>query len=139
MLDPSSLYGKTITGLVIEDGAIHITLPPMYSNSSRPNDYAIYDAGQQCCESRFITCDDELSHFIGATFQGISLKEASAQYIADDAWGSDDEYERDDPQFLEILTDRGAITFCTHNIHNGYYGGFGIKLDTWYMFKADRG
>ena len=41
---------------------------------------------------------------------------------------AEDEYEVHEVQFLKIRTSNGDITFETHNIHNGYYGGFYIEL-----------
>jgi hypothetical protein len=37
------------------------------------------------------------------------------------------EYGEHEVQFLVVKTDKGNITFQTHNEHNGYYGGFYIQ------------
>ena len=80
---------------------------------------AFHDAGQSCCESRYMTCDDDLPFYIGGEFVGAELKDAPSQ-TAD---GSDH-----DVQFLEIQTAKGAFTIANHNEHNGYYGGFSIEV-----------
>lgn len=78
---------------------------------------SLWDNGQSCCESRYMTCDDKLSEFAGATVVSISIKDAPNI----EAGGEEHEV-----QFLEVSTDRGAITCSNHNEHNGYYGGFSI-------------
>jgi hypothetical protein len=75
----------------------------------------IYDDEQRCCEYRYMSTDDDLSQFVGATFLGYEVR---------DAPNIDDDCEEHEVQFLVILTDRGNISFANHNEHNGYYGGF---------------
>ena len=77
----------------------------------------LLDYGQLCCESRYMRTDDDLSEFVGAVVNGFELKQAPDQ---------EDEYGVHEVQFLEIATSKGAITFASHNEHNGYYGGFHI-------------
>lgn len=78
----------------------------------------IVDDGQSCCESRYITCDDDLASFAGAEVQSI---EVAAGPDIDTGYGVHEQ------QFLRVITDRGVITCCTHNEHNGYYGGFALS------------
>jgi hypothetical protein len=40
-----------------------------------------------------------------------------------------DENNFHEVQFFEIQTDRGVFTLSSHNEHNGYYGGFFLKVD----------
>jgi hypothetical protein len=81
-----------------------------------------YDAGQSCCEHRYMRTDDDLSHFVGATFTGAEIKDAPSPRKEGD-WDSEHEV-----QFLEIHTDRGSFTMASHNEHNGYYGGFELRI-----------
>lgn len=75
------------------------------------------DEGQSCCEARYTRTDDDLAPFVGATFLRAELRDAPP--VAD-------EYGEHEVQFLVLVTDRGNITFSSHNEHNGYYGGFWI-------------
>lgn len=77
----------------------------------------ITDDGQSCCESRYMTCDDDPSFLNGKTLTGITVKETN-----------DDGDDCHEIAFLEVQTDQGSITFATHNEHNGYYGGFGLSI-----------
>lgn len=78
----------------------------------------IWDAGQSCCESRYMTCDDDLAGYAGSTLVDIDVGNGSYREN-----GDDDVHEE---QFLRVSTDLGTIVACTHNEHNGYYGGFSI-------------
>lgn len=78
----------------------------------------IDDQGQSCCEERWITCDDDLSGLEGASLVGLNLSGAEAN-------GPDG----DDQQFVHVTTTKGSFTLCTHNSHNGYYGGFDIVAE----------
>lgn len=73
---------------------------------------------QDCCESRYTSSDDNLSHYEDSHFLGYEIR---------DAPNVDCEYEYHEVQFFVIKTDRGNITFHNHNEHNGYYGGFYLK------------
>ena len=74
----------------------------------------IVDEGQSCCESRYMTTDDDLSVFAGATYQGAEIRDAPNM----------PDGEEHEVAFLIITTSRGSFTVETHNEHNGYYGGF---------------
>jgi hypothetical protein len=79
----------------------------------------VWDGGQSCCESRYMTTDDNLPDFNGTTLLDLELK--SVEYGDNDGWG---EHEI---QFLNIKTSEGVFTMVNHNEHNGYYGGFYVK------------
>jgi len=81
----------------------------------------ISDAGQSCCEKRYMTTDDNLQDFAGAEFLGLEIKKAPDIIDA--------EFDVHEVQFLEIKTSKGCFTMATHNEHNGYYGGFEIALE----------
>lgn len=80
----------------------------------------LWDAGQSCCEARYMSTDDDLASFAGATV--VSIEERGAPSIKAD----DNRDDHHDVAFLVVTTDRGAITVATHNEHNGYYGGFAL-------------
>jgi hypothetical protein len=81
----------------------------------------IWDGGRSCCESRYMTTDDTLQDFVGATFDKVELRDAETQK---DEYGDPHEI-----QFLLVTTRKGVFTVETHNEHNGYYGGFYVKAN----------
>lgn len=112
---PSLPLGKTISNIALEEQSLTLK----FTDGST---VFFADQGQSCCESRYMSCDDDLPCYVGAKFTGAELKEApnlECDY--------DNEHE---VQFLEIQTDRGVFTISNHNEHNGYYGGFLIKVTT---------
>lgn len=80
----------------------------------------LFDDGQSCCESRYMTTDDDLSYFVGSILLDVEIK---------DGPDVEDEYEVHEIQFLEIKTDKGSFQMASHNVHNGYYGGFAIVAE----------
>lgn len=74
------------------------------------------DEGQSCCENRYMTCDDHVQDYVGASFNGYEFDSD----VPGEDFG-DDVHER---AFFRVSTSRGAIVVTTHNEHNGYYGGF---------------
>jgi hypothetical protein len=76
------------------------------------------DEGQDCCEHRYMTCDDDLQSFTGARFVGWEVLDAPSR----------DDGDVHEVQFLHVRTDGGAIVCETHNQHNGYYGGFNVVV-----------
>jgi hypothetical protein len=83
----------------------------------------ISDTGQDCCESRYLTCDDDVQSFTGARFLGYDVLAAPTP-TEHGEYG--DEYH--EVQFLHVRTDKGSLTCETHNEHNGYYGGISITV-----------
>lgn len=82
------------------------------------------DVGQSCCENRYMTTDDKLDEFLGATFLGFEIKDAPNEKAESEHGWSSNEHE---VQFLEVKTSKGSFTVKSHNEHNGYYGGFDIE------------
>lgn len=78
------------------------------------------DKGQSCCEARYMTTDDRPEEFVGATFLDASIKDGPEEVH---------EWECHEVQFLEIQTSKGFFTVKSHNVHNGYYGGFCITVE----------
>lgn len=76
------------------------------------------DRAQDCCEKRYMVCDDDLSSFAGERFIGAELSEP---HEIDGHGGVHD------VQFLRIRLSSGSIVTCeTHNEHSGHYGGFNV-------------
>jgi hypothetical protein len=80
----------------------------------------LFDNCQICCEHRYITINDDLSYYVGSSLIGFDVKEVETSINKDDCH---------EQVFVDVITSKGAFTICSHNIHNGYYGGFTLKLD----------
>jgi hypothetical protein len=78
----------------------------------------IWDGGQSCCESRYMTTDDDLSYYNGSTLLDLELKSVVHE---------DHDYDVHEIQFLDVKTSKGVFTMVNHNEHYGYYGGFYIQ------------
>jgi len=121
--DLNELSGRKITSIVLGQSGDYSVL----RLSIGDNLFDIYDSKRSCCERRYMTTDDGLDEYVGATFLSIELREATEEWV-------DDEFDMMDShssaiQFLVIITDRGNISFANHNEHNGYYGGFEIVIN----------
>jgi hypothetical protein len=110
--DPSKYYGKEIIYADINDERLLIKF-------SDAINIKIWDDGQSCCESRYITCDDNVKDLIGGKLVNIEAKSDGEE---------EEEYVTHEWVFIEVITDKGMIAFTTHNEHNGYYGGFGLTI-----------
>lgn len=104
---------KTISSISINDDVLSIG----FDDGSTLN---AKDDGQSCCEHRYMVCDDDLPHFIGAKLTKLELKNAPNE---------PDDYGEHEVQFLEISTSNGSFSIANHNEHNGYYGGFWVTLN----------
>lgn len=113
--DILKLLGRRITKAEIDDNVLTV----MFENNGG---FTLSDGGQLCCEDRFVTCDDNPEDLVGGRFLGTELKDAPSSEEEDE-----DGYYHDQ-QFVEVKTDQTSITLCTHNKHNGYYGGFCIEI-----------
>jgi hypothetical protein len=110
--DPENVFcGREIKGVALERQSLILE----FTDGTA---LTIWDDGQSCCESRYVTCDDDINCLIGGKFHSVILKEA------DDIPTSDIH----EICFVDVWTDRSVITLCTHNEHNGYYGGFNLKI-----------
>ena len=87
----------------------------------------IYDDGQSCCEARYITCDDDLGGCDWGTLVGVEQRGG--------AWEEGSSAECHETAFVVVTTSLRTITICTHNEHNGYYGGFALRA-AWYPNNA---
>ncbi len=111
--------GKKIAALKIEDNALRFT----FEDGTRMQ---LADCGQSCCESRWMSTDDDLPYFVGAELRDAEVREAPP-YVPKEG-----EYcDVHDVEFLVVQTSKGDITLSNHNEHNGYYGGFSIEASEW--------
>lgn len=106
--------GKRITAMNLGDDVLHLT----FEDESK---IRVWDNGQSCCESRYMHTDDNLADYVPSKLLGMELRKAP---IITGEYGSEHEV-----QFLVVKTGKGHVTFSNHNEHNGYYGGFWIKVD----------
>ena len=123
---PNELYGRKIVNAELrkDDEALVLSFEDGLS-------VQLQDYGQRCCEVRYLTCDDDLSRLVGGVLTRIELKEA--QPIQDD---DGDVHEQ---MFVEVATNECFVTVCTHNEHNGYYGGFDLGIDVIGLPQTARG
>lgn len=107
--------GKTISSLKLDknDEALHFK----FTDGSG---LKLWDDGQDCCELRYMTTDDDLEAFVGSELTGIELRNAPT---TEDEYGQPHEI-----MFLLVNTSKGTFTMETYNEHNGYYGGFCINM-----------
>jgi hypothetical protein len=84
----------------------------------------VMDAGQSCCERRYLHTDDDLGSMVGETLTQIYVLDAAIK----EEVGSDAEHE---VQFVHIVTNRQHVVVETHNEHNGYYGGFALRVEVY--------
>ena len=110
--NPEEYYNKVIDKAFLEDDIFNIHFKDGIK-------ITITDEGQSCCESRYITTDDEPSVLNGHKLIKIETKEAPT---IEDVW------EVHEQVFIEIATDKAFITLTTHNEHNGYYGGVALTI-----------
>lgn len=83
------------------------------------NNLIVSDERQDCCEIRYMQIDDNLKEYVDATFLGIEEKPSEV---------IDDTGDVHEVQFVEILTSKGPLSVANHNEHNGYYGGFAVRI-----------
>lgn len=112
---------KTIAKASLEDNELRL----------RFNDgtgIRMYDAGQSCCESRWMHTDDDLRHYEGATLLDAEIADGG-EVPADSPQRKEGEYhDVFESQFLKIKTSQGVFTVVNYVDHNGYYGGFAIEV-----------
>lgn len=89
---------------------------------------SLKDTAEYCCESRWMSCDDELESFRGDRVLRWELthvrEEGDAEESASDRYGNTHEVA-----FLRVFMASGNVITCqTHNSHNGYYGGFHVEV-----------
>lgn len=106
-------------GLVIKDVVFGNNLLVLTFDNNKSIE--IHDAGQNCCEKRYMHTDDDVNYIKGAKLLDIEEKPSN---FFDDSSGDIKECV-----FLEVKTDKGLISFANYNEHNGYYGGFDLVVE----------
>ncbi len=104
--------GKTIESLGLHDEVLRF----VFTDGSRLD---MADSGQSCCESRYMTTDDDIQYYVRAEFLYAEKLEAPDHT---ELHGGCHEAE-----FLVIHTSKGAFTMESHVEHNGYYGGLDVR------------
>lgn len=81
----------------------------------------LIDEHQQCCEHfGYITCEDDITTFIGATIADVRLTDVACKSIL--AQLAEYDITSCNTMFVDVLTDKGILQFAVYNEHNGYYG-----------------
>lgn len=104
--------GKTISSLDADGDRLRIAFDDGTA-------IAFSDEGQSCCENRFMVCDDDLTPYIGSKLLGAEVSAGPDE---------PDEYGTHEVEFLRVETSAGIFTVANHNEHNGYYGGFSVRV-----------
>lgn len=132
--------GKKITDAEVKDDALYLTF------EGTDKKLKIEDGGQSCCENRYMTTDDDPKSLIGGNLRAIEEREG--EDVKDPCYrcegrGTDLDGEEcvscsgskvcswsdHETAFVIVSTDQTSITLCTHNEHNGYYGGFALRVE----------
>lgn len=80
----------------------------------------LIDNEQSCCENwGYLSSDDDLEDFVGATLVDIRLTDTGLNERMVEAGQYLDE---GDIIFVTFRTDRGVFQLAVYNGHNGYYG-----------------
>lgn len=81
-------------------------------------------AGQCCCETYgYLTSQDDLTDFIGATFISVAVTDAELKHydVASVYDGA--------AMFINVETSRGCLQFVAYNEHNGYYSHDAVLVE----------
>lgn len=115
------VINKKITGVALAGAVdserkdeLHIRLGHEYVR--------ITDAGQSCCEDRYMTCDDKMEDHVGATLLNIETRQMPIPVLE----GGDGDVH--DIEYLVVTTTAGELVIVNHNEHNGYYGGIDVEI-----------
>lgn len=112
--------GQKIVDISLKTGD-NESLDKLILQFSNTNSIAIFDSAHICCETRYMTTDDEITYFIGAEFIDINLRNFQD---TESLYG-----DIHDMQFLEVRTSKGIFTIANHNQHNGCYSGFELAAE----------
>lgn len=111
----AAMLGRPIATASVEDEALCVRF-------AGGGALRVWDNGQSCCESRYMTTDDDLPSFVGAKVVSLEAVEGPDIPYEEESYG--DVHEQ---MFVKLETTAGTITLVTHNEHNGYYGGFDVE------------
>lgn len=101
-------YGHKVTAAKIEEDCLLLTL-------SNGKIIQLLDDGQDCCEHRYMTTDDDVSSIVGGDLLLVEAVKA------------DDQGDHEQV-FVKVETSKGFITIANHNVHNGFYSGFFLMV-----------
>lgn len=115
-----SLTGPTVRQVSIQhnDGDTPDELTILFSDG---RSFHLLDAGQDCCEKRSLTCDDDLDGLVGSRL--LSIRTRGVTEVSEGKYG-----DKHEMVFLILQFSNYAITVTSHNEHNGYYGGFALRV-----------
>lgn len=111
--EPCEAVGKTILKTSMNEHQIELVFDDL-------SELSIWDDAQYCCEHRYLHTDDDLQSIVGQKL--VSVEQRGIGTIQDE---SSDEHEI---SFVHIKTNRDTVVIETHNEHNGYYGGFKLRV-----------
>ena len=89
----------------------------------------LYDDAQSCCEHRYISTDDDVADLVGQKLIEVECRDIEKPEDEDEDGNADIDNYCHDMMFVKIQGNKSPITLCTHNEHNGYYGGFILRCD----------
>lgn len=114
--------GKTITKMNVV--ASYQELDKLVIGFNDDTHIGLSDEQSGCCNRTYMTADgDDLSYYIGSKLLGVEVLDGP-ESIEESAEANDCH----EIQFLNIQTSTGVAAFSNHNEHNGYYGGFDLKI-----------
>lgn len=108
--------GKTIYKIKLNNNVVSLTLDD-------GSQFEFWDNGQNCCEERYLDTFDDIERIEGQKLVGVQVLNAGTPPEHDKQ-----EVECHEISFLEFKTDKDVISFSSHNLHNGYYGGISLTV-----------
>jgi hypothetical protein len=111
--DPSKYYGKKIILVEpkIQEKKGYIELYTLEITFDCGTKIVILDSGQECCEKRYISTDDDVSEMVNQTLKSIKVKNYTTSTDKDD--------KTHEIVFIEIQGNKSSIILRTHNENYG--------------------
>lgn len=108
-------YGKKIVAVhLIENEGLRL-------NFEDGKAIRIFDGLRDCCERRYLSCDDNLSDLVGKPLIQIEIKDL--EIVEESSFGVHE------IMFLQVKAGDADVTLSSHNEHNGYYGGIDVRIE----------
>lgn len=82
----------------------------------------VFDCGRSCCESRYLSTDDDLSYYVNSKLKSIETQSVDVSKKDEEYYGEESEMT-----FIRVKTTKGIFVINSYNNHNGYYGGILIR------------
>ena len=111
---PDDYYGRIIANAEFADNELRLD----FKGGGKVK---IFDGAWGCCEKRYMSTDDDPKDLVGKTLTSIETKDGPT---------TGDNSGEHEIQFLEVRAGSETVTFAMHNEHNGYYGGFDMRVAT---------